>query len=357
MKRVKNAKEPNLWMPYVDQGRLQQEAALHTTPILQIRNLSVGYASRRAIAEAVTEVDLDVEPGEILGLVGESGCGKTTMAVALLGLIEPPGVIRSGSVMLRLRDGTVLDLLSIDPARQRQIRWREIAYIPQGSMSALNPVLRISRQMTDTLIEHGLSPTEALDRARWSLKLVELDPTVLDKYPHELSGGMTQRVAIAMAITLQPAVLIADKPTTALDVVTQRAILQELVKIRESFGTTILLITHDMAVIAQTVDRVAVMYAGRIVEVGPVHNIFDAPLHPYTQRLIGSIPRATGERLSGLAGESPSPWRLPPGCRFHPRCPHVMEICRSEVPPLVERRSGQRVACHLQNTWEATAHE
>jgi peptide/nickel transport system ATP-binding protein len=251
--------------------------------------------------------------------------------------------------MLHLRDDTVQDLLSIDPARQRQIRWREIAYIPQGSMSALNPVLRISRQVTDTLIEHGLSPTEAHERARWSLRLVNLDPAVLDKYPHELSGGMTQRVAIAMAITMQPSVVIADEPTTALDVVTQRSILQELVKIREDFGTTILLITHDMAVIAQTVDRMGVMYAGRVVEIGRVHDIFAASIHPYTQRLISSIPRATGERLTGLAGESPSPWHLPPGCRFHPRCPHVMEICRHEVPALTERRPGQRVACHLEN--------
>ncbi len=339
-----------------DRSQSRLETALYTAPILQIRDLSVGYASRRAIAEAVTEVSLDVESGEILGLVGESGCGKTTMAVALLGLIEPPGVTRSGSVMLRLRDGTIQDLLSIDSVRQRQIRWQEIAYIPQGSMSALNPVLRISRQMTDTLIEHGLSPREALDRARWSLRLVNLDPSVLDKYPHELSGGMTQRVAIAMAITLQPSVLIADEPTTALDVVTQRSILQELVKIRDNFGTTIFLITHDMAVIAQTVDRVAVMYAGRVVEIGYVHDIFAAPIHPYTQRLISSIPRASGERLTGLAGESPSPWRLPPGCRFHPRCPYVMDICRREVPPLVERRSGQRVACHLQDTREVIVH-
>ena len=346
MKSTKDMKGFNLGTPSMDQIRPRLEAIPRTTPILQIRDLSVGYASRRAIAEAVTGVDLDVETGEILGLVGESGCGKTTMAIALLGLIEPPGIIRSGTAMLRLRDSAVQDLLSIEPALQRQIRWREIAYIPQGAMSALNPVLRISRQMTDTLIEHGLSPAEALDRARWSLRLVNLDPAVLDKYPHELSGGMTQRVAIAMAITLQPSVLLADEPTTALDVVTQRSILQELVKIRENFGTTILLITHDMAVIAQTVDRVAVMYAGRVVEIGYVHDIFAAPMHPYTQRLIDSIPRATGE--------SPSPWRLPPGCRFHPRCPHVMEICRSEVPPLVERRSGQRVACHLQDVREAT---
>lgn len=333
------------------------------TPILQLRDVSVGYASRRTIAQAVTGVDLDVEMGEILGLVGESGCGKTTLAVALLGLIEPPGKILGGSATLALRDGQALDLLSCGPERMRLIRWKEIAYIPQGSMSALNPVLKVRRQMTDTLVEHGLTAAEAVERARWALRLVSLDEMVLEKYPHELSGGMTQRVAIALAITMQPAVLIADEPTTALDVVTQRSILQELTGIRNEFGTTIILISHDMAVMAQTVDRMAVMYAGRVVETGRVEDIFAAPVHPYTQRLIGSIPRATGERLVGLVGESPSPWRLPSGCRFHPRCRYVMEICRKEVPRLQPPRvglltpAGQLVACHLQDAQETVAHE
>ena len=316
------------------------------TSILQIRDLSVGYASRRTVGLAVTNVDLDVEKGEILGLVGESGCGKTTIAVALLGLIEPPGVIQSGSAQLMQDNGKSIDLVNIKPDLLRQIRWKEIAYIPQGSMSALNPVLRVRQQMTDTLRQHGLNKTEAIERARWALNLVSLDAAVLDKYPHELSGGMNQRVAIATAITMQPAILVADEPTTALDVVTQRSILQELIKIRETFGTTIIVITHDMGVMAQEVDRMAVMYAARILEVGMVLNIFDAPLHPYTQKLIGSIPKETGQHLEGMEGEAPSLWRYPPGCRFHPRCQLASSICMETVPELREIVPGQFVACH-----------
>jgi peptide/nickel transport system ATP-binding protein len=197
------------------------------------------------------------------------------------------------------------------------------------------------------VIEHGLSKAEAVERARWALDLVSLDASVLDKYPHELSGGMNQRVAIATAITLQPSVLIADEPTTALDVVTQRSILQELVKIRDQFGTTIVVISHDMGVMAQVADRMAVMYAGRIAEFGTVFQIFDQPRHPYTQKLIGSIPRDTGEHLEGLAGEAPNLWKYPPGCRFHPRCELATTICMEETPELREILPGQFVACHL----------
>lgn len=317
------------------------------TSVLQIRNLSVGYVGHRTIADAVTEVDLDVESAEIFGLVGESGCGKSTLAVAVLGLIEPPGRVLSGSLELRLTDGTVQDLAKADEERLRQIRWKEIAYIPQGSMSALNPVLRVHRQMTDTLVEHGMNASDATERAHWALQLVSLEPFVLDRYPHELSGGMKQRVAIASAVTMQPVILIADEPTTALDVVTQRSILQELVQIRDDFGTSIMLITHDMAVMAEIADRIAVMYSARIAEVGRVNDIFAAPMHPYTQRLIDSIPKRTGERLQGLVGESPNIWRQPPGCRFHPRCPHVMEVCVELAPKLQMTQSNHQVACHL----------
>jgi peptide/nickel transport system ATP-binding protein len=229
----------------------------------------------------------------------------------------------------------------------RQLLWKEIAYIPQGSMSALNPVKRIRDQLTDTLIEHGLKKEEALERARWALQTVSLEPAILDRYPHELSGGMVQRVAIAGAISMQPPVLIADEPTTALDVVTQRSILQEFTSIRDKFGSAIMLISHDMGVMAQIADRIAVMYAGRIVEVGPIKQVFNSPLHPYTKKLINAIPKESGERLVGLGGESPNIWRHPPGCRFHPRCESVMERCSQQVPALLDWDTSHKVACHL----------
>ncbi len=315
-------------------------------PIIKIQNLSVGYASRHSVGLAVSNVDLDVEKGEILGLVGKSGCGKTTMAVALLCLIEPPGVIQSGSVLLNLGKRGAIDLLKLKPSALRQIRWKNIAYIPQSSMSALNPVLKVKQQMTDTLLQHGMNKAEAVERARWALNLVSLDASILERFPHELSGGMNQRVAIATAITMQPDVLIADESTTALDVVTQRSILQELVNIRKQFGTTIIVISHDMGVMAQVVDRMAVMYAGRIAELGSVVNVFEAPRHPYTQKLIGSIPKATGQHLEGLPGEAPNLWKYPPGCRFNPRCSLVSSVCLEVNPQLREIITGQFVACH-----------
>ncbi len=321
--------------------------------VLAIRSLSVVYVGRRSAAQAVTEVDLEVQNNEILGLVGESGCGKTTLAVAMLGLIEPPGKVIGGAVQIRTHDHSTQDILKVKPSLHRQLLWKEIAYIPQGSMSALNPVKRVREQLTDTLIEHGLKKNEALERARWALQVVSLDAAILERYPHELSGGMVQRVAIAGAISMQPPVLVADEPTTALDVVTQRSILQELVSIREKFGSAILLISHDMGVMAQIADRIAVMYAGRIVEIGSIHQVFASPLHPYTKKLINAIPNArgreSGERLIGLGGESPNIWRHPPGCRFHPRCEFAIERCSQQAPVFTSPNgsSGQRVACHL----------
>ena len=317
------------------------------TTYLDAKSVSVVYQGRRNAAQAVTEVDLEVQNNEILGLVGESGCGKSTLAVALLGLITPPGKVTGGSVNIRTHDGGMKDILKVPPKVHRQILWKEIAYIPQGSMSALNPVKRIKDQLTDTLIEHGLKKNEALERARWALQIVSLEPAVLDRFPHELSGGMLQRVAIAGATTMQAPVLIADEPTTALDVVTQRSILQELVTIRDKFGSAIVLISHDMGVMAQIADRIAVMYAGRIVEIGPVKDIFAKPFHPYTQKLINSIPKDSGMRLEGLGGESPNIWHQPPGCRFHPRCTSATEQCRRQTPVWTEQSTIHKVACHL----------
>ena len=315
--------------------------------LLEIRGLSTGLQGRRSITQVVSDVDLDVQSGEILGVVGESGCGKSTLATAIMRLLVLPQVLQSGSITLRLKDGASYDLLRLPENELRQLRWRHLSYIPQGSMNSLNPVLRVERQMTDTLLQHGLSREEALERSLAALELVNLEPRLLDSYPHELSGGMRQRVIIASAVSMRPALIVADELTTALDVVTQRQILQELAAIRDELGATIILITHDMGVIAQIADRVAVMYAGEVAEVGTVDGIFEFPLHPYSQGLIGSIPRESGQRVEGLPGEAPSPWNYPAGCRFHPRCPQVFGRCSEQVPVLQAHDSERWAACHL----------
>ena len=314
--------------------------------LLEIRGLSAGLQGRRSVTPVVSDVDLDVQAGEILGVVGESGCGKSTLATAVMRLLAPPQVLQSGSMTLRIKANSY-DLARLSAGDLRQLRWRHLSYIPQGSMNSLNPVLRVERQMTDTLMQHGLSKDEARARAAAALELVNLEPKILESYPHELSGGMRQRVIIAAAVSMRPALIVADELTTALDVVTQRQILQELAGIRDELGATIMLITHDMGVVAQIADRVAVMYAGKIAELGTVNGIFEAPLHPYSQGLIGSIPRESGRRVEGLPGEAPSPWNYPSGCRFHPRCHKVFAPCSERIPALQAQASGRWAACHL----------
>ena len=315
--------------------------------LLSIRDLSAGLQGRRGVTQVVSGVDLDVQAGEILGVVGESGCGKSTLAAAIIRLLVLPQVLQSGVINLQLPDGETHELLNLPENEFRQLRWRHLSYIPQGSMNSLNPVLRVGRQMMDTLIQHGLPRSEALSRSVAALKLVNLDADMLERYPHELSGGMRQRVIIAAAVSMRPALIVADELTTALDVVTQRQILQELAAVRDELGVTIILITHDMGVIAQIADRVAVMYAGRIAELGGVNDIFGSPLHPYSQGLIRSIPQETSQRVEGLPGEAPSPWNYPSGCRFHPRCPHIFQPCSERTPKLLGQGKDRWAACHL----------
>lgn len=314
--------------------------------LLKIEGLTVAYESDSKRLLAVNNVDLEIFQGEIFGLAGESACGKTTLANGILRLIKPPGRIISGRVIF---DG--VDLLSLGEEDLRRIRWEKIAYIPQASMNALNPVVRIYDQIVDVVRAHRKDfPEEEMRRRAEELFVsVGLAPEVLKMYPHELSGGMRQRVIIAMSLFLNPKLLIADEPTTALDVVVQRGILQLLKDINKKFGTTILLITHDMAVHAQIVDRLAIMYAGKIVEVGPVKDIFERPLHPYTQLLIASIPRV-GEkrRLAGIPGLPPDLRNPPPGCMFHPRCPlRIQGRCERAEPALRQVSNERKVACHL----------
>jgi peptide/nickel transport system ATP-binding protein len=337
-------------------------------PLLEIEDLRVYYRTVSGIAKAVDGVNLTVERGEILGIAGESGSGKSTLAGALLRLIRPPGYVDGGRVVLRPASrAEPIDLLNTDDTTLRQIRWRHLSYIPQGSMNSLNPVMRIVDQFADVMVEHGATDAKAVRQAVPELLgQVGLGPHVARMFPHELSGGMKQRVIIAMAISLKPDLVIADEPTTALDVNVQRVMIQTLAELREQLGVSLIVVTHDMAVHAELVDRVAVMYAGDVVEVGEVKQIFKSPRHPYTQGLIGAIPRVGGERhrLQGIAGNAPSPRSWPSGCRFHPRCPYVMEICRTTPPraltlPSEDGAGGSatstRVSCHLYNETVAKA--
>ena len=329
------------------------------TTLLEIEDLKVYYRTVAGTARAVDGVNLTVKRGEILGLAGESGCGKTTIASALLRLTRPPGYIAGGSIRFYPADRPPIDLLKIEDDNQlRSIRWRHLAYVPQGSMNSLNPVMRIIDQFADVIQEHGAMPREEV-RAQVPelLRQVGLGPHVARMFPHELSGGMKQRVIIAMAIALKPDLVIADEPTTALDVNVQRVIIQTLADLRDRLGMSIIIITHDMAVHAELADRVAVMYAGSVVEVADVRQVFKNPRHPYSRGLIHAIPKIGGERtrLEGITGNAPSPVNWPPGCRFHPRCPQVMDVCRQVVPQLLPVPDATAsstgdppyVACHL----------
>jgi peptide/nickel transport system ATP-binding protein len=326
------------------------------SPLLDIEELKVYYDTVNGVSKAVDGVSLSIKRGEILGIAGESGCGKSTLTTALLRLTQRPGYIAGGSIRFHLEDQPPVDLLKLSGEELRAIRWRNLSYLPQGSMNSLNPVLRIKEQFLDVMLEHShLRQREAAKMIPDFLSRVNLEPYVARMYPHELSGGMKQRVMLAMAIALDSDLLVADEPTTALDVHVQRVIIQLLADLRDRLGMTMLVVTHDMAVHAELADRVAVMYAGGVVEVGDVRQIFKAPKHPYTQALINSIPRVGGGRvrLAGISGNTPSPRNWPSGCRFHPRCAQAMPICREEAPALHSLSKGLNgmspplVTCHL----------
>ena len=293
---------------------------------------------------AVDDVSFALAPGERFGLAGESGSGKSTLALSILRLIKPPGRIAAGEVWLA---GT--RLADLDADRIRALRLAGIALVPQGSMNSLNPVLRIGRQITDAFADHGqhLGRSEHERRVRASLARVGLSENVARMYPHELSGGMKQRACIAIAISLRPRVIIADEPTSALDVVVQRQVMATLARVQQDLGAALILIGHDMGLMAQFVDRLAVMYAGRLVEVAPIAEIIANPRHPYTRALIASLPSLDARgTLAGIPGLAPLLRQLPAGCAFHPRCPKAVERCLSEKPP-VRDLAGAQVACHM----------
>ena len=319
------------------------------TPVLQVSDLRVTYYTDSGRTKAVDGVNLTLYAGERLGLVGESGCGKSTMALALMRMIKPPGRIEAGSALVGI-EGNQVDMLKLSEQEVLQARLSRIAYIPQGAMNSLNPVMKIGAQMIDAMKAHDLkvSNDEMAHRAEDALESVELKRNVLRMYPHELSGGMKQRVCIAIGISLSPKVIIADEPTSALDVVVQRQVMETICKVQEKLGAAVILIGHDMGLMAQITNRVAVMYAGKLVELSTVREMFTNPMHPYAQALISSLPNLENKGVfQGIPGLAPSLLHLPSGCVFHPRCNYAMDICKTMVPQQSVTPTGRFVFCHL----------
>ncbi len=325
---------------------LLSDAATDTvSPLLDVRDLHVEYLSVRGAVRAVDGISFSVAPGEVLGLAGESGSGKSTTALALMRVLHPPAMIRSGEALFKGRD-----ILKMSLPELEQFRWHEISMVFQSAMNALNPVMTIGDQIADTIRAHTKqSQRQALDQARNLLKIVGIDVNRLNAYPHQLSGGMRQRAVIAIALALRPPMMILDEPTTALDVVVQRDILQQIDELRKELDFSMLFITHDLSLLVEFATRIAVMYAGQIIEVAPSRELFNNPLHPYTQGLMSSFPSITGEKkkLIGIPGSPPDMAAPPSGCRFHPRCALVKPMHTQVVPRLREATPGHFVACHL----------
>ena len=315
-------------------------------PILSVRDLCVDYISPAGPVRALDHVSLDLAPGEVIGVAGESGCGKSTMAQAILRILPPPAVISGGQVLFEGRD-----LLRMDEEELRRTRWERISMVFQSAMDALNPVLTVGEQIADTLEAHGAAPSGRAARARAAelLQMVGIHPDRLSSYPHQLSGGMRQRVGIAIALALDPALLVLDEPTTALDVIVEREILEEIQGLQRQRGFAVMFITHDLTRMLQFSDRVAVFYAAKLVEVAPAATLRAAARHPYTQGLLRAFPSVHGGdvELSSIPGAPPSLRSPPRGCRFHPRCPVAVDACREREPELVQLGPGHAAACHL----------
>ena len=314
--------------------------------LLQIQNLVVEFPGRRGTLRALDDISFEIAPGEILGVVGESGAGKSLTGAAIIGLLEPPGRIGSGRILL---EGSRIDNLPYE--QMRGIRGRKIGAIFQDPLTSLNPLYTVGRQLTETILTH--LPVTAQEARRRAIGLLE-DTGIpaaaerIDHFPHQFSGGMRQRVVIALALAAEPKLIVADEPTTALDVSIQAQIIQLLKRICKDHGAAVMLITHDMGVIAETCDRVAVLYAGRIAEIGPVHQVINQPAHPYTMGLMAAIPEITGdrERLYQIDGAMPRLNAIPPGCPYNPRCPRAFDRCMVERPDLLDA-GATRAACWL----------
>src|SRR3954466_7490993 len=325
-----------------------------TTPLLEVKNLRVEFPSRHGTLRALDDVSFDIAPGEILGVVGESGAGKSLTGAAIIGLLEPPGRVASGQVLL---EGQRIDKLSHE--QMRHIRGRKIGAIFQDPLTSLNPLYTVGRQLVETIQAHlPVSADEARRRAIALLEETGIPAAAerIDHYPHQFSGGMRQRVVIALALAAEPKLVVADEPTTALDVSIQAQIIQLLKRICREHGAAVMLITHDMGVIAETCDRVAVLYAGRIAEIGPVHEVINQPAHPYSMGLMASIPDMAidRERLMQIDGAMPRLDAIPAGCPYNPRCPRVFDRCTRERPDLLSA-PATRAACWLHDATAGVA--
>ncbi|MFJ9039383.1 ABC transporter ATP-binding protein [Streptomyces sp. NPDC102406] len=321
-------------------------------PLLEVRDLHVEFRTRDGIAQAVNGVNYTVDAGETLAVLGESGSGKSVTAQAIMGILDiPPGRITGGEVLFKGRD-----LLRLKEEERRKVRGAEMAMIFQDALSSLNPVLSVGDQIGELFTVHrGMSRKDAKAKAVELMDRVRIPAAKerVGQYPHQFSGGMRQRIMIAMALALEPDLIIADEPTTALDVTVQAQVMDLLAELQRELNMGLILITHDLGVVADVADKIAVMYAGRIVEHAPVHEIYRAPAHPYTKGLLESIPRLDqkGQELFAIKGLPPNLMHIPPGCAFHPRCPMVQDVCRTDVPPLYRVSDDRRSACHF---WKET---
>ncbi len=308
--------------------------------------ITQSYGIERTV-KAVDDISIEIKEKEILGIAGESGCGKSTLLKVLLGTIDPPLKIVDGTMQYEFEES--YNVLSMSKDEIKQIRWTQVSYIPQGSMHVLNPVRKIRDTFHDFIATHqNLDKSETTKLSQDYLQKLGLSGQVMNAYPHQLSGGMRQRVTIALATILSPKLVLADEPTTALDVLVQRGVVQLLKEIQQREGSTLVLVSHDMGVHANLADRIAILYAGKLVEEAETQSIFKNPLHPYTQHLIESLPRLDDKtERSSIPGRPPALDNPPEGCRFHPRCPHAMDVCTKEVPPLVDIGEGHKTACFL----------
>ncbi|MFQ6010638.1 MAG: ABC transporter ATP-binding protein [Nitrososphaerales archaeon] len=314
-------------------------------PLLDVDNLQTNYTTRSGVVKAVDGVSFQIEEGESLGIAGESGCGKTTLGLSLMKLLPPNGQITRGKIQL---DGQ--DIVTMNESRFRKdVRWRKISTVFQGAMSALNPVYTIGHQLEEPLVyQQKESKNDAESKSAEALKSVGMTRDILLRYPHELSGGMKQRVIIAMALLLNPKIVVADEPTTALDVIVQAQVINLLKKLKREMNLSIILITHDLGLISEIADKVGIMYAGRMVEFGSIDDVYDSPKHPYTDKLLKTVPRLKGKKrkLEFIPGTPPDLANPPEGCRFHPRCHRVMERCSKQDPPTIIQKT-RRAACWL----------